>query len=80
MVLILAVPFVVVGDLIANRGPLLYRQPRVGKNGKVFRILKFRTMRPSDGTLANEWTAEDDPRITPFGRLLRSRTWTSCRR
>ena len=71
VVLVLAVPFVIVGDLIANRGPLLYRQPRVGKNGKVFRILKFRTMRPSDGTLANEWTAEDDPRITPFGRLMR---------
>ncbi len=64
-----AVPFVVIGDLIANRGPLFFRQPRVGKNGATFDILKFRTMRP-DGSLS-EWTAEDDPRITPFGRLLR---------
>jgi lipopolysaccharide/colanic/teichoic acid biosynthesis glycosyltransferase len=71
VVLAIAIPFVAIGDLVANRGPLFYRQPRVGKNGKVFRILKFRTMRPDDGSLVNEWTAEDDPRITPFGKLLR---------
>jgi lipopolysaccharide/colanic/teichoic acid biosynthesis glycosyltransferase len=65
-------PLVAVGDLIANRGPLLYRQPRIGKNGRTFEILKFRTMKPvGPDTLANEWTAENDPRITPFGRLLR---------
>ena len=71
IVLAVAIPFVAIGDLVANRGPLFYRQPRVGKNGKIFRILKFRTMRPNDGTMANEWTAENDPRITPFGKLLR---------
>jgi lipopolysaccharide/colanic/teichoic acid biosynthesis glycosyltransferase len=71
VVLIVAVPFVVVGDLVANRGPLLYRQDRVGKNGRAFRILKFRTMRSDEGLLANEWTTEDDPRITPFGKVLR---------
>jgi lipopolysaccharide/colanic/teichoic acid biosynthesis glycosyltransferase len=65
------VPFVVVGNLVANRGPLLYRQRRVGKNGGEFTILKFRTMRPTATGLANEWTIEDDPRITPFGRVLR---------
>ena len=66
------IPIVVLGDLAANRGPLFYLQDRVGKNGETFRILKFRTMRPEDRhTLANEWTTEDDPRITPFGRLLR---------
>jgi lipopolysaccharide/colanic/teichoic acid biosynthesis glycosyltransferase len=66
-----AIPVVAVGDLVANRGPLFYRQPRVGKHGKVFRIVKFRTMRADDGSLANEWTSENDPRITPFGKLLR---------
>jgi lipopolysaccharide/colanic/teichoic acid biosynthesis glycosyltransferase len=71
VVLVVAVPFVGIGDLLANRGPLLYRQDRVGKNGKVFRILKFRTMRTDEGHLANEWTTEDDPRITPFGKVLR---------
>jgi lipopolysaccharide/colanic/teichoic acid biosynthesis glycosyltransferase len=70
-VLVVLTPFVVVGDLVANRGPLLYRQPRVGRHGKVFSILKFRTMRPEGRELLDEWTTEDDPRITPFGRLLR---------
>jgi len=71
LALLVAIPFVVVGDVVANRGPLLYRQARVGKNGAIFQIVKFRTMRPAGGEMPSEWTAEDDPRITPFGRLLR---------
>lgn len=62
---------VLIGDLIANRGPLFYRQQRVGRDGRAFTILKFRTMRTESGEAANEWTTEDDPRITPFGRVLR---------
>jgi lipopolysaccharide/colanic/teichoic acid biosynthesis glycosyltransferase len=69
--LLVLLPFVLVGNLVGNRGPLFYRQERVGKNGTTFRILKFRTMRPDGHTLANEWTSEDDPRITPFGHLMR---------
>ncbi len=74
-VFVLAVPFVMLGNLIANRGPLLFRQERVGKQGRPFHILKFRTMRPrSDGAGggAGSWTQENDPRITSFGRLLRA--------
>ncbi|MCU1353975.1 MAG: hypothetical protein JWM05_3184 [Acidimicrobiales bacterium] len=71
--LVVAVPFVLLGNLVANRGPLLYSQERVGKGGRRFRILKFRTMRmPASGDPANEWTTPDDPRITPFGALLRA--------
>jgi lipopolysaccharide/colanic/teichoic acid biosynthesis glycosyltransferase len=69
--LAIAIPFVVIGDLMANRGSLFYRQARVGKNGTTFEILKFRTMRPDGAGLPSEWTTEDDPRITPFGRILR---------
>jgi lipopolysaccharide/colanic/teichoic acid biosynthesis glycosyltransferase len=64
-------PMVVLANRAGNRGPLLYRQARVGKNGAPFEILKFRTMRPVGDHLANEWTGEDDPRITRFGRVLR---------
>lgn len=72
VVLGLSIPLVWVADQFANRGPLFYRQARVGKLGEPFQILKFRTMRPGpEGAAHNEWTAEDDPRITPFGRLLR---------
>lgn len=66
---VVAVPIVIAGNLVANRGPLFYRQERVGKNGRRFHIWKFRTM--TAGSQLNEWTSEQDPRITPFGRVLR---------
>jgi lipopolysaccharide/colanic/teichoic acid biosynthesis glycosyltransferase len=69
--LVLLTPAVLVGNALANRGPLLYRQTRVGKGNREFQILKFRTMRPSSGAEPTAWTGEDDPRITPFGQLLR---------
>jgi lipopolysaccharide/colanic/teichoic acid biosynthesis glycosyltransferase len=69
--LIIATPFVWLGNLIANRGPLIYRQPRIGKGGRQFEILKFRTMRPEGSTLVNEWASANDPRVTPLGRFLR---------
>src|SRR3546814_926020 len=71
VLLALTAPLVWLLNLRGNRGPLLYRQDRVGKGGAVFTILKFRTMSPRSGDLVNEWTTELDPRITPVGRLLR---------
>jgi len=68
--LALLTPAVMVANRFGNRGPLLYRQERVGKSGRVFEIVKYRTMRPEDGG-PWEWTGQDDPRVTPFGRLLR---------
>ncbi|MGE3620148.1 MAG: sugar transferase [Acidimicrobiia bacterium] len=69
--LAVVLPVVLVGDLVANRGPLLYRQARVGKGGREFTMLKFRTMRPSAAGSPTEWTGARDPRVTPFGRVLR---------
>ncbi|MGO9198291.1 MAG: sugar transferase [Acidimicrobiales bacterium] len=69
-VLLVLIPIVAVADLVGgNRGPLFYSQERVGKDGAIFRILKFRTMRPHDGPTT--WTAENDPRIGMVGRLMR---------
>jgi lipopolysaccharide/colanic/teichoic acid biosynthesis glycosyltransferase len=70
VVLGVLIPFVIAGNLVANRGPLWYRQVRVGKNGSTFSILKFRTMTAAADVPA-DWTAPNDPRITPFGNLLR---------
>jgi lipopolysaccharide/colanic/teichoic acid biosynthesis glycosyltransferase len=70
LVLLVAVPFVALGNLAGNRGPLFYAQDRVGRGGAAFRILKFRTMRADEGA-PTDWTSEGDPRVTPFGRLLR---------
>jgi lipopolysaccharide/colanic/teichoic acid biosynthesis glycosyltransferase len=69
VVLAVVIPIVLIGNRLANRGPLFYRQPRVGKNGAVFEILKFRSMSP--GVAGSDWTKTDDPRITPFGAWLR---------
>ena len=71
VVLVVATPAVWLGNRLANQGPLLYRQTRVGKGGKEFEILKFRTMRPAQPGDSTAWTAEDDPRITRFGAWLR---------
>jgi exopolysaccharide biosynthesis polyprenyl glycosylphosphotransferase len=64
-------PVVAVANRLGrNKGPLFFSQPRTGKNGKTFPILKFRTMVPS-ANAAGTWTADDDPRITPVGKWLR---------
>ncbi len=52
-----------------NRGPIFYRQARVGRHGEVFDIWKLRTMAPTDGP--STWTAVDDNRVTPLGGFLR---------
>ena len=62
-------PVVVIANRFGNRGPLLFRQERVGKAGEIVEILKLRTMRP--GSSDGSWTTESDPRITPVGRFLR---------
>ena len=70
LVLAIVTPFVIVGDLVANRGPLFYRQARVGRDRREFTIYKFRTMDDDRGAIT-DWTSLDDPRVTPFGSLLR---------
>lgn len=67
---VLAVPIVALGNLFANRGPLFYRQTRVGMGGRHFTILKFRTMLPHSDA-ESSWTTTDDARVTRFGSLLR---------
>jgi exopolysaccharide biosynthesis polyprenyl glycosylphosphotransferase len=54
-----------------SRGPVLFRQERVGLNGKLFRMFKFRTMHPSSQSYEYSPQASDDPRITRLGKFLR---------
>jgi lipopolysaccharide/colanic/teichoic acid biosynthesis glycosyltransferase len=70
-IMLIVLPFILLGNLIANQGPLFYRQERMGKGGTIFEIIKFRTMRANGPVLSNEWTSEFDARITSFGRILR---------
>lgn len=56
---------------LESDGPALFLQERVGLEGKRFRIIKFRTMRPSAPAEGPQLTVGQDPRITPLGNLLR---------
>jgi len=67
-------PMLIVAVLIKldSRGPVLFRQPRIGFDNRMFSILKFRTMHTSmTDLLADRQTTRDDPRITRVGRWLR---------
>jgi lipopolysaccharide/colanic/teichoic acid biosynthesis glycosyltransferase len=67
-------PMLVVALLVRifSSGTILYRQKRVGKDGKIFILYKFRTMvNNAEEHTGPVWAAEDDPRVTPIGRILR---------
>jgi len=64
-------PFILIGNLVANRGPLFYTQVRIGKNGKPFKIMKLRTMVVDAEVSGAQWAKKNDTRTTPFGKFLR---------
>jgi Undecaprenyl-phosphate glucose phosphotransferase len=60
------------GVKLTSRGPVLYRQERMGLDGQRFRMLKFRTMRAdAEAETGPVWASADDPRRLPFGAFLR---------
>jgi exopolysaccharide biosynthesis polyprenyl glycosylphosphotransferase len=67
----LLIPIVLLGNLIANKGPLFYSQKRVGRNRKLFKIIKLRTMVVNAENDGIKWAKKDDVRITKFGKFLR---------
>ncbi|MCU0275989.1 MAG: undecaprenyl-phosphate glucose phosphotransferase [Acidobacteria bacterium] len=73
--LVLLLPF---GALVAlllrldSRGPVFYRQERLGLDGRLFRMIKFRTMvRDAEKRTGAIWSPQNDPRVTRVGRVLR---------
>jgi exopolysaccharide biosynthesis polyprenyl glycosylphosphotransferase len=65
------IPLVFIGNMIGNEGRLFYTQERVGKNGKIFRIVKFRTMIKNAEKSGAVFATTNDSRVTPFGKILR---------
>jgi lipopolysaccharide/colanic/teichoic acid biosynthesis glycosyltransferase len=58
---------------LSDGGPVIYRQTRVGRGGRRFEVLKFRSMIPNaEAALGARQAAERDPRVTPIGRVLRA--------
>lgn len=76
--LILLIPFFIVISLmikIEDHGPVFYNALRLGKNGVIFKMFKFRTMKVNAPDIRNEdgstFNSELDPRLTRIGKLLR---------
>jgi exopolysaccharide biosynthesis polyprenyl glycosylphosphotransferase len=71
LLFLLLVPFLLIGNLFANRGPFFYTQNRVGENGEVFKIYKLRSMVKNAESNGAVWAQRNDTRITSFGKFLR---------
>jgi lipopolysaccharide/colanic/teichoic acid biosynthesis glycosyltransferase len=73
--LLIASPLLIVTGIaikITSSGPVFYTQARVGKDGRLFNIIKFRTMRAdAESQTGPVWTKKNDSRITTIGRFLR---------
>jgi len=74
-ILILSLPITIVAVIlikVTSRGPVLYRQERVGQGGRLFTLYKFRTMvEDAEKHVGPVWASRDDNRVTWIGRLLR---------
>ncbi|MBS1534294.1 MAG: sugar transferase [Bacteroidetes bacterium] len=68
---IILVPFILLGNLLGNKGNLFYVQERIGKNGIPFKIYKFRTMVKNAEKNGAVFATTNDTRITSFGKFLR---------
>jgi sugar transferase (PEP-CTERM system associated) len=73
--LVLVAPVMAIVALLVRStspGPVLYRQERVGQHGRVFTVLKFRSMRQdAEAGTGAVWATQNDRRVTPVGRFLR---------
>ena len=71
---VISLPIVIVTAIlikIDSRGPVLYKQERVGKNGRIFTLMKFRSMRVDAEKDGPVWAKAEDERMTRVGRIIR---------
>jgi undecaprenyl phosphate N,N'-diacetylbacillosamine 1-phosphate transferase len=79
---LIALPFwfiilIIVGPIIyfQDKGPIFYNAPRLGKDGEIFKMYKFRSMKVNAPDIRNEdgstFNSEDDPRLTKIGKFIR---------
>lgn len=69
LIFLITLPLIALFIKLSSKGPILFIQQRVGKNGKIFKVYKYRTMKTD--TAANTWTSINDPRVTFVGKFLR---------
>jgi exopolysaccharide biosynthesis polyprenyl glycosylphosphotransferase len=63
--------FTAIGVKLSSKGPVFYRQERIGKNGRPFKIIKFRSMFTDAEKHGPALSSSNDSRITPFGKFMR---------
>src|SRR5437016_602996 len=71
---ILSLPIAIVTAIVIkidSRGPVLYKQERVGRNGRTFTLMKFRSMRADAEKNGPVWAQSSDDRVTRVGRIIR---------
>ena len=76
-IIVLSWLYLIIAVLIkcTSKGPVLFKQDRIGKDGKTYQIYKFRSMKVNNVDIRNEdgstFNSENDPRVTKIGKLLR---------
>ncbi len=72
--LLITSPIILLSGIIIkfeSKGPIFFKQKRIGKDGKIFILYKLRSMREHDPEEHSKYSSEDDPRITKYGKLIR---------
>jgi sugar transferase (PEP-CTERM system associated) len=64
-------PFVVLAVKLSSKGPIFFRQTRVGMGGRTFEVVKFRTMFTDAESGGAKWATKNDPRVTKVGMFMR---------
>jgi sugar transferase (PEP-CTERM system associated) len=64
-------PLVVLAVKLSSKGPIFFRQARVGMGGRIFHVIKFRTMFMDAEAGGAKWATKNDPRVTQVGMLMR---------
>ncbi len=71
ILLLPAIPFIVLLVRLSSKGPIFFRQVRVGLGGKPFEVIKFRTMFTDAEASGARWATKNDPRVTKIGMFMR---------
>jgi sugar transferase (PEP-CTERM system associated) len=67
------IPLIMLAIRLDSKGPIFYTQARVGKGGRIFKVVKFRTMRQdAEAASGPKWAGNNDPRVTRVGKFLRA--------
>lgn len=71
LISLIFLPFIALAIKLESKGPLIYSQKRVGLNGKIFTVYKFRSMVKNAETGKAQWAQENDARVTRIGKFIR---------